>query len=1276
MGLDQAVLQGFESDSKGDGALSKEEVEKLLRHGAYDIFNEEKAGTADAESNAFIAQDLDSILERRAKTVVHENTGSKSSAAGGTFSKASFKVPSTPDGKKGTGATDMDVDIDDPDFWKKMVGEAKVDDVVDETGKKRKRKQANYSETAYKKQFDSHLRLSESDDEDDSGSDSDEVREDDFDEDDADDSSDTSGSQTHVRKKRKKEYAKWGRKDSQGWKRSDADTLVKSLHAYGYGNMPWEEFRTKCELNAYDAFEVSFFVVSFRLHAIDLYLLMRYQIQHMSWSVILTTLHEVTEENVAAYQRKLDKAKEKAAQKRKLAEEANPAFKQAPADVSGGVLGMRLQNEVDSAKAKQLLEQQFQSLVQSQASWLPFVLNDAKAFGMTHPARPQETVDRYLASSARKNVQTPQGKNAVFAQNLWPQLKNRGWKVEQVNDGGQMSTKYSFGGETVCAIPVRRVAIEISNLTYSFLQYKSPEAVMLALVSIHPELASTVDMVQQSLAMLKRRDEQEKSSHLARIASNTLTLDDLERHLHHFAPLQLLVDRGTSKRLGLVKRLLTTCATLFNAHDIVLKAKTDTVGVGSPADKIAQSLMIDKRMYLPLPGWTANHDAVLILAIAKHGWIEHDACCRAITADKTTKWGPPFDGDEPQQMADITSEDNNANTIVDVAKRVAKFFTTERETLDSLKDFKEALLVKSYCLKFMPATEDEAAMWDVDENTLRGANSDETHNKGEVVDLPTKKELVKRAKTILAKRITLVNRVPVAPQVVEKVDHGYQILDVKDPANVFLAETLRLLIKVSFNNSGKRRQLGRRLMNAAINEAKNRAEDIASKTPSNIVAIEGMKSVCEHCSFANRYVQTLPVQAKNVIRAMLGLPLVTPKTGSSLFPPVRATLTIESLPSTNETSTKSKPKAKPKLKKQRQKKNRNKGASGDIAISNAMAAVANEASAKAQVLAGTCIQLSAPETLLLTVVCSQGLPIWTDNWHDLIDSTQLIPEKQGPGFQNAISWWGMGQVFEAAANVWHHTAFNKLQNNRTSFIDHFDNVPDTDVVKINAKKKLEVLEQDENRKRLSLAVAGDYKNNPEKLAKKCIMLLESLRNHMGPVESIIGKSASKIAKLNKSENGLGPFVLEWLTHEIRRWAESLKLVDAMGQPLSYTASDFTPDDRNGTELHAIAALMDRKSCRTVFSQVAQQSRVREVFLKNTETGIKFLLRNAIQDFADPNQWDYKPRWWGNPVGGSTENYSVTHDFAVLDSLLEYGYSGIEETLAGFKEQQGFEVSYS
>jgi hypothetical protein len=132
--------------------MTKEEVERLLRHGAYDIFNEIKTGAAEQESNAFVQQDIDSILERRSRTVVHKNTGSQSDAAGGTFSKASFKATTL--GASENQAAD-DIDIEDPDFWTKMVGAAPVEEVAD-LGT-RKRKHANYSEENYERRLDNAI---------------------------------------------------------------------------------------------------------------------------------------------------------------------------------------------------------------------------------------------------------------------------------------------------------------------------------------------------------------------------------------------------------------------------------------------------------------------------------------------------------------------------------------------------------------------------------------------------------------------------------------------------------------------------------------------------------------------------------------------------------------------------------------------------------------------------------------------------------------------------------------------------------------------------------------------------------------------------------------------------------------------------------------------------------------------------------------------------------------------------------------------------------------
>ena len=184
--------------------MSKEEVERLLRHGAYDIFNEDKTGNAEAESNEFVQQDIDSILQRRSKVLIHDNTGSNSGAAGGTFSKATFKAS-----KNSEGGSVEDIDIEDPDFWKKMVGEPKADDDMNVLlTKKRQRKQIHsYSEMEYTKQLAEVLSDIDSDESDDEDAYLGEIE----------------------------ERSKWGGQGPKEWSKEDAESVARMLSVYGYG---------------------------------------------------------------------------------------------------------------------------------------------------------------------------------------------------------------------------------------------------------------------------------------------------------------------------------------------------------------------------------------------------------------------------------------------------------------------------------------------------------------------------------------------------------------------------------------------------------------------------------------------------------------------------------------------------------------------------------------------------------------------------------------------------------------------------------------------------------------------------------------------------------------------------------------------------------------------------------------------------------------------------------------------------------------------------------
>ncbi|KAI1285481.1 Chromodomain-helicase-DNA-binding protein 7 [Halotydeus destructor] len=109
LGLDKAVLQSMNTQQKvgsGNGGLSKEDVEELLRKGAYGaIMDDDNAG------DKFCEEDIDQILQRRTQIITIE-----SEEKGSTFSKATF-----------ASADNADIEIDDPNFWEKWAKKANIE---------------------------------------------------------------------------------------------------------------------------------------------------------------------------------------------------------------------------------------------------------------------------------------------------------------------------------------------------------------------------------------------------------------------------------------------------------------------------------------------------------------------------------------------------------------------------------------------------------------------------------------------------------------------------------------------------------------------------------------------------------------------------------------------------------------------------------------------------------------------------------------------------------------------------------------------------------------------------------------------------------------------------------------------------------------------------------------------------------------------------------------------------------------------------------------------
>ncbi len=89
--------------SKKDRAALAQEIDNLLRYGAYDLFHDDKDGK---EKKSIESEDIEEILKRTSRVVRYDQEERKEASF---FSKATFKPSNV-----------GEVEIDDPQFWKKV----------------------------------------------------------------------------------------------------------------------------------------------------------------------------------------------------------------------------------------------------------------------------------------------------------------------------------------------------------------------------------------------------------------------------------------------------------------------------------------------------------------------------------------------------------------------------------------------------------------------------------------------------------------------------------------------------------------------------------------------------------------------------------------------------------------------------------------------------------------------------------------------------------------------------------------------------------------------------------------------------------------------------------------------------------------------------------------------------------------------------------------------------------------------------------------------------
>jgi hypothetical protein len=637
----------------------------------------------------------------------------------------------------------------------------------------------------------------------------------------------------------------------------------------------------------------------------------------------------------------------------------------------------------------------------------------------------------------------------------------------------------------------------IANILF-FFQFESPKAVLNQVARIHAELTNMVLPILETLEKSRQsdidRDAIARSKHLG-LDETSVDLKTLSDFLIRYAPFQLLNDRLSSKKLFLNRRALPICCSMHYASTLVRRAEY-AAGEGDVVDQLEKLLSADPRSALPHPSWTLKHDAVLIRAVAKHGWIERDKSCRAITTDPDVKWGAPFDLSEidtSRHGADDSSakglSDDEITVLKSTALRAADFLVKHHDVLEELKGCNQHLLIDSYGLRqssddSMPNGDTSHPEWIVDNDMmLQAVTGDVGKSKStegttlEPLDLPAKKDLAKRAKTVLLRSVAVLESgvdpagsqpIPANAIPVEAAeDYGYTVIDQGDRCCILLAEMVRGILKGSQTKMGRQVRL---LCSIAYEEAAELRKvrlalaESSAASDAKLKASE-MEQIAMQLSIVKKSLKTAARPAKNVIRVMLGMEPQPPRTNSETMFPSNVLLAEQSAPTKDTTK--------------KETVRRDDGALGEKSLLRALkkafdkndGALCYFSKASESEIG---LQLTLVETLILFTFCAEGIPVYNEKKSDV---SQDHMQTYG------LSWGQVGGILEMAAKDYHVGAIDKLYKCRAVLKKVMDQ-PDDSPAKMQAAKRVENAKHDESDKENAAKQAADYATDPEKLAKK------------------------------------------------------------------------------------------------------------------------------------------------------------------------------------------------
>jgi len=864
----------------------------------------------------------------------------------------------------------------------------------------------------------------------------------------------------------------------------------------------------------------------------------------------------------------------------------------------------------------------FKKYLKQNSFWLKKAFADAVAYGKTHQPR-------ILPTDHNQTIFT------MFGENVWPALKLRGWQEDENDDG---------------------------VFVHQSVEYKSPSEAMLAAIRLHPDIS---DLIQQTLKKLEEaRLESDKINNrqLEKDLSLTVSTADinaLEDFLKKYGSIQLFTERTRSRRspkMLMGKRFLASCQYVSAASELVMTAERSKHLVknnDSYDDPLIRHIAVDERTNLPCSGWTPKHDAILVRAIAKHGWLDIDRSLNKIVNDQSITWGPPFEKveDNPMEGKPKSPPDSRVAEVQAVAKRTAAILNEHEETFTTSKGFNKDLLAKIYSLirssadPDRPEDKERWATVDSSQSKKSAEEIDDEEDSDGVTDLPAKKLLLTRAKKVMHRPLDVLSEGGVlkvafqpfsangsagAQDKKDEISHNYAVIDQDNDCNLLIVQLLRFIINthpgshtaahvVAFDLAEK--EIG-------INLEKSSADDQAK-----------WKMIFDQISLARREITKTSVvsQGKNILRVMIGDQPKALKAGP-LFPVeidekenIQNGVSIRGNKRVIKKSAGEKTEAEKAIARALKKAtdtNDGNNTFGNSADKSALG-----------------LQLTLGEVTMLCAMCSEGIP--------------LSSVEKGKGdvlLANRKTWKDFSKSWLAIVNEQYAVAEKLVdQCNKALIKAQAKNTQahDVETLAVNLAKAEKTLKDREE----ALNIVKVFENDLEGLAKKGMMLVECVRRSgFGLTSSVDGKATHKF------ENFLGPKIPVWFKNELDKAFREEGLRTPNGRPLAIITADVAKGNAEHND-SVIGAFLDKKGARQITSQIALMTRLQSILRANNEEGFRKKIDRAMTGSARFKEaWDNKPKWWDD----SSENHN--HTFMLLTRLGEHGFAKVmttTEATAGF-----------